>query len=207
MILLLDCDEVLCDFSGEVLRLAQKLNLTMPPENAVEWDLFNAFPPEEALCLRQEVSKRGFCLNLPPFPAAQEAVKHLHYIGATIVCVTSPWNGPYWVYERQLWLQEHFQIGKQHTINTKAKHLVRGDVFVDDKPSMVLRWSQMNPGRPAWLWHTKYCHERACEWSLETPTPSVDVTNNWLNIVACVEGLVWAGIVEPPLCEELDKTP
>jgi 5'(3')-deoxyribonucleotidase len=151
-IFLIDCDEILADFSKAVIALAtHTFGSEMPeiPDN--EWDIFNAFDDEQKAFLDDRISRKGFCADLPICDGAQQGVQRIRNTGCELVCVTTPWKSPTWAYERQLWLTEHFNLDRDHTVFTKRKDLVRGDFFLDDRPKHVLAHPDL-----AMLWSTPY---------------------------------------------------
>lgn len=53
--------------------------------------------------------------------------------------------------ERTRWLVRHFDAKPSQIMHTSAKHLVRGDVLIDDKPTTIERWAHVNEGKLALL--------------------------------------------------------
>lgn len=142
--ILLDCDGVLADFSLGVCEVVKTITgRDFKPDNITEWDFCKALKlaPDEARDVRRALSMSGHVWpNLKPFPAAQEAVKCLYKV-ANVYVITSPWNScKTWLHEREAWLDLHFDIPHTRVIATSAKHLVSGDIFVDDKPGNVEAW-------------------------------------------------------------------
>jgi 5'(3')-deoxyribonucleotidase len=159
MIILLDCDGVLADFSGALLDVVNKEDA---PEGKVftrndlsRWDVAGC------LHLRRDrlssiLSREGFVVGMAPLPGAQKAVYELCVIG-TVYIVTTPFHSsPTWAYERTEWLSRHFGIHAERVIHTAAKELVRGDLFVDDKPSHILSWQQSNKDGVSILWEATW---------------------------------------------------
>lgn len=55
------------------------------------------------------------------------------------------------------WLERWLPfIGPEQVIFTGHKHLVRGDVFIDDAPANVQTWAAANPGKDALLFKAPY---------------------------------------------------
>jgi len=108
----------------------------------------------------------GFCDGIAPQPGAQDAVRRLSELGEVFV-VTSPWDSsPTWMFERLHWVARHFPtIGRRRVIQTAQKHLIRGDVFVDDKLEHVETWSAAWPGSKAILFDMHHNRrDSAKEW-------------------------------------------
>lgn len=148
----LDSDEVLSAFQEAVLDIAsQSFGRRYTVADLKDWDLFSIFNEEETEYLRHEVSRPGFCASLPVLEGAREAVETLRLLGDVYV-VTSPFTSQTWVYERTWWLNKHFGFDRNHVIHTSAKHLVRVDAFLDDRPKNVIDWSREHPKSLAMLW-------------------------------------------------------
>jgi len=99
------------------------------------------------------IESTGWCASLPVYPGAQEAVRELS-ARADVYIVTTAWHGsPTWCHDRTQWLHDHFGISRQNVIYAWAKHLVQGDIFVDDKPSNVREWCEHFPGGVGFVWN------------------------------------------------------
>jgi 5'(3')-deoxyribonucleotidase len=163
-IILLDCDGPLAAFTQAYLRaLWMETGYRVDVEEVDRWDIhecvfFKRIARERGIVntnsLRElvdaHVVKPGFCADITPQPGAREAVTRLSEIGDVYI-VTSPWDSsPTWMHERTQWVARHFpNIGRRRVIQTAQKHLIRGDVFVDDKASHVEEWAEAWPeGRP-----------------------------------------------------------
>lgn len=67
--------------------------------------------------------------------------------GNEVFFVTSPiLTMRSWVHTRTQWLKRHFDALEQDMVFTKSKHVVCGDVLVDDKPENVLEWAKTGHG-------------------------------------------------------------
>lgn len=183
--LLLDADGVFVDFTKGFLqkiyevtgkrfaaeqitgfRICQALGLTDAEEKAV-W----------------ESIKPGFCTDLEPIPGAIEAIQRLMLI-ADIYVVTSPVNRvPTWTHEREKWIRKHLGIHHSQVLHGSAKHLVRGDFFVDDRADTCEQWDLHNAGT-AIMWESP--------WNIKFPWNGHRF-NNW----AKLETLIQNGSLEP----------
>lgn len=155
-IVLLDSDGVLSAFTAGYLDVIWALTGERHEVEEVDrWDLHECpffveldkrshfgKPPGT---LRARVEERisgppGFCAGLRPLPGAREGVAALQAV-ADVYVVTSPWwSSPHWLAERTAWLHAHMGIPAARVIHASAKHLVTGDVLVDDKPGNVRTW-------------------------------------------------------------------
>lgn len=173
---LLDVDGVLCDFVGGVLDLcASELERTFQREQITRFDFAACLglSAEEKRIATSPISHRaGWWSSLPILPGAQDGVARLMEI-AEVYIVTSPWNScPTWLHEREAWLRKHFDIPHSRVLAGSAKHLVAGDVFIDDKTETVAKWEERWGGEDG----------RAVQWI--TPHNRLDMwsgysTNDW----------------------------
>lgn len=162
--MLLDCDGVLADFLGSFLScLNQYSDLKITSDMATDWHITRS--PEIARRLGElgdagwaedaawaAVKRPGFCRNIRALPGAREAVARLSSV-ADVHVVTSPYSGnPTWMSERETWLFEEMGIHHGKIVHTGAKHLVRGDVFVDDREENVAAWEEAWPEAATILW-------------------------------------------------------
>ena len=150
---LIDCDEVLCDFQNPAFDLIKRVTgRVYTPDCFDTWDIFSVLDEKEAEEVFNLMEQPGFCASLLRAPGAVEFIQEMQeYVN--IYVVTSPQHNRHWVYERTEWLREHFNFQKKHIIHTAAKHMVRGDAFLDDKPEHIENWSKKNPNGLAMLWH------------------------------------------------------
>lgn len=165
-VVLLDCDGVLADFVGAALELINdQLGKRFTRDDVTGWDFTASLglqPDVGAWIKRQIGATKGFASSLDAYPGAVDGVRRLCEV-AEVYVVTAPWNSnATWAFERESWLKHNFGIGHDRVIHTSAKHLVHGDILVDDKTStckqwraawpdgVVLRWSTPHNWREAW---------------------------------------------------------
>jgi 5'(3')-deoxyribonucleotidase len=159
-IVLLDCDGVLADFVSAMLRVVYEVTgEAYRPEQVTEFDFCRALglgPTDAGNVMLAISGRRKFCARLVTYPGARDGVRRLREV-ADVYIVTSPWNSnETWTSEREWWLQHYFDIPHGRVIHASAKHLVRGDVFVDDKTSIVATWQRWNPDGLALRWNTPH---------------------------------------------------
>lgn len=155
---LVDVDGVLADFIGPYLDVIHTLTgRRYTREQVTSWSVTDALglSDEEHHALGHHVvSTPGFCASLPVLPDARDGIERLRSV-AEVYIVTSPWKGRHWAGERLEWLREHFGINERHVVQCRAKHLVHGDVLVDDRTSTVQEWYEARGGVPV-LWDTPH---------------------------------------------------
>lgn len=155
---LLDCDGVLADFKSSALDLIERFTGRREVPKT-DWDLFGHMTPEARSQVEEAIYAEGWCHSLRPFPDAQEAVREMLQVAEVYIVTTPYYRHKTWCYERTLWLYEHFGIPEQHVIFARDKHLVQGDVFVDDKPAHVRDWREHHPEGQGIMW-SGWLHER-----------------------------------------------
>jgi 5'-nucleotidase len=177
MIILLDVDGVLADFHGGILSLIQDLfNLHLTINDFKNWDYTSALKSEkQKQILREQVKQPGLISRLSPYSEAVEAVGKLRRLGE-VICLTSPNHSvPTWIPERYEWLERHFKIPPQDVTLTGKKHLVDGDIMIDDHPDNVLSWIERHPAGAGFMWDRPYTKNNRA--------PRID---NWNEIIlAC----------------------
>lgn len=172
MRLLIDCDGVLSDFVSAYASVVHEL--TGVPLNLGRVDTYYI---KDSKALQDVAAATGspvgylhagveeyirrnterFVSDMPPIPGAQRTLAALRTKGTEAYIVTAPYRDiPGWYDARVQWLYRTFGITQGKIIATEAKDLVCGDVFIDDKPSHVDRWSQQNPQKKGILFKATY---------------------------------------------------
>lgn len=149
--IILDVDGVLLDFVGAVSPMGDQSLLAY-----VELEQW-ADPWESA---RARINDPGFGLTLKPYRGAFGFYQSLRDFGKVIVA-TSPWEeSETWDYDRREALLYHFGIHPNDVvfIHTSQKHLLRGDLVIDDHAEVCASFESRGAGavlidRP---WNWKY---------------------------------------------------
>lgn len=172
---LLDVDGVVANFVDETLRKLKIHFSVVADHDASDWPVWSMadYSGFRQLCFSNERpepkvisamlsavwTQPTFAAGISPYEGALDGVKSLMEI-ADVYFVTSPiWTSETWTYDRALWLRTYFDIDNSHIIFTSSKHLVRGDIFIDDKPETVEKWKQHNQGLAA-VWDQPYNRDR-----------------------------------------------
>lgn len=139
-LILIDQDGVLADFEQGVQNIWQrqfgkKLPLNQPRKHFYLADDLPHLKPQ----LYKIYSERDFFKNLPPIDGAIEAMHALLGAGHDVRICTAPINAyRYCVGEKFAWVEEHLGTDwVNRIILTKDKTWVRGDILIDDKPSIT----------------------------------------------------------------------
>lgn len=105
--------------------------------------------------LYEEIACPGFCSSLPPAAGAIDGLSRLRELVDDIYAVTTPWpSATSWAREREEWLSHHFGITK--VVHTVDKHIIAGDIFVDDHAGNVARWQAEHPSGQGMIWTASY---------------------------------------------------
>lgn len=150
-VFLIDVDDVLADFAhpaAELLSDTLGRQWTFADMVPGEWDMFVGLTESQRKKVDKAINDYGWLWTLKPYPGSQQAMQQIGEL-ADIYIVTSAMS---WAPVRIEWLRKHFGIDKEHQVYTKAKHLVRGDFFLDDNPTYVRQWQEHNPDGDSMLW-------------------------------------------------------
>ncbi len=152
--LLVDVDEVLVDFQTPMFDALYDLyGRRLKPEDCEVWDCFSMMTPNEKKGVFSIIEHPGWCAALKPTPGSQEAITTLRGL-VDVYAVTSHFpTSRTWVHERDTSLKKLFDFTGKDIVYTSAKYLVKGDAFLDDNPSHLVRWGEEHPDGLAMLWH------------------------------------------------------
>ena len=148
MIYVFDCDEVLREFDEEVLRVYnKKYNDAKTIDDLVSWKMEDN--------LSKMTDFKHFVWNNPrmlmmakPVKGSLEYLKLVKHAGHTIGIATYQFSG---LEEHTLyWLNEN-KVQYDFVFFGKDKHLLKADVFVDDKISNLLKMQKYNPNCSLYL--------------------------------------------------------
>lgn len=154
---LLDADGILFDFVDAMLR--EWMILTgqcVSPDTITHYDITSNLVGTEGekRALWASNKRPGFCREIHPILPAIAGVRRLERVHDVYV-VTAPCKGSLtWCGERVWALSRYFAIPEERVLFTQRKHLVRGDVFVDDSEEHCRRWRESNPDALTVLWRT-----------------------------------------------------
>ena len=142
-LVLVDCDGVLADFCGTIISAVNNKITYQQVRQLGDWDIVKLFNQEEIKRYNAILSEDSFWRYLPVFPASIEGIEKLRSKDCEVVFVTAPWNGcKTWADARKSWLKYYFSTKDDEVIITSRKDLVFGNVFIDDRVSMVEKWKE-----------------------------------------------------------------
>ena len=150
--ILLDCDGILADFTGLLLRrINAQLGTIFREEDVTEFDISRALRVPKSL-VAYNVESRYFCSEIPPFAGARQEVQELR-ARHNVRIVTAPWPTSHqWIPQRTRWLFEHFGIPPNEITFTASKERVPGDVLIDDSDDTLRSWRDAHPAGLAIRW-------------------------------------------------------
>lgn len=151
-IVLVDCDGVLADFLTSAIQvLNTEYGYRLDPKDYKTWDMVDSYPVSKKL-MNDITAREGFCSSLRPYPGAVEGINSLRLLGHDVYCLTHPSPGKYWMYEREMWLVQHFGFERGNIIQGAKKTLVWGHALIDDRESTILAWANGWLNSHAILW-------------------------------------------------------
>lgn len=189
--ILLDCDGVIADFCSEALKIINRKTKRsrkdrFEPHHVTQWDICQSIGmPELWPEVHKAARKKGFCSKIKPYSHAKHGVEKLRQLGEVFV-VTSPISAPHWVHERTEWLKAHFEIPKSNVVHTDAKHVIVGNVLIDDKFENIESWVNHHDNGLGLLWDAPY--NQSADWSVHCD--NIVRVGNWDDAVS--EILEWS---------------
>lgn len=135
MRILCDMDGVVADFCTTVLdRYNKKYDDNLKVEDITSYGMHLVVKPECGLDIYNIYAEEGIFANCALIPGAKEVLGYCLGRGHEVVFVTKAVDfSQYCFPEKQKWVNAHFpEIGHEKMVFTGQKHLVRGDVLIDD---------------------------------------------------------------------------
>lgn len=173
MRVLLDCDGVVADWTKAVKELCERCGHKL---DETQWFERGVLPKDVYDRVTAGISARDFNFGFDVLPFAREAIFDMRAAGIEVHFVTSLWDCPTWVYDRNRWLRMNGLAKAPSGVTyTKDKYVVKGDIFVDDKISNVEKWAAAWPNGIAICW--------AQPWNTKWTGPKNNRFNNWDRLV------------------------
>lgn len=141
MIVLIDIDSTVADCLPYWLdEIHKEHGIKAEMEHVDKWDMA-ACPPLDQVGPQKVygmLQRPGFNLNMPIMPGAAEAIKKLIDLGDKVYLVTAR-KGAVCMAETFDWIKKHLPFLKENQLIFCAdKHLLKGDVMIEDKPEYIL---------------------------------------------------------------------
>ncbi len=152
-IALLDVDGVVADFSNHLLT-AVGSDKTI--EDVTCWHIFDFMTNRQEDLGKSLLKDPEFWSGQPVIKGAYEGVVKIREAGFKIIWATSPWfSCVEWAHVRRNWLRERFGAADDEIMIGDQKGLLRGDLFIDDKPEHVFAWESTN-GSGSYIFNAPY---------------------------------------------------
>lgn len=121
----------------------------------------------------------GFYASFPTVPGAQQALNDMLAEGLEVFICTAPHlDNPTCASDKLAWLSTHIGPGwERRAIITKDKGAVRGDLLIDDKPTIGSWWT------PTW---TQVLFDRP--YNTGVPGPRLHSWDQWRQVLAPLLG-------------------
>ena len=153
--ILIDMDNTICDFDGEVVRrftdkFPGQMMLSTSAATRKNWGIAEDVREPYSEEVKKIFRESGFTESLPPIAGAARALKEMLAEGFDVRLCTSPLvNQPLGVGEKFVWVAAVLgDEWKKRIIITSDKTMVKGLMLIDDKLAIVDEKSVCNP--PEW---------------------------------------------------------
>jgi 5'-nucleotidase len=143
--ILVDMDSILADILTPWCHYLNEVHgESMTIDKVVSWNMHeNA--PKAGLQAYDILKVEGFFRNLHVIPGAVEGVKSFVDAGHDVFVVTAA-ETPTSFKEKAEWFHEHFPfLGKRRLVLMHEKHLLSGDVLIDDGPHNAEAYRAAHP--------------------------------------------------------------
>lgn len=186
--LLIDSDGVLSAFTAAALEVvAEQTGKRFALADVTRFDFCDALglaKSDRRRVMETIRTRRGFVAGMQTLPGAVAAMGALREL-AEVYVVTKPWpRSPTWTSERVEWLWQHFGIDEDHVLPIGAKHLIDGELFVDDSSDHVRAWLADRPAGIGVLWGTPHNTGEAVPAGAHLLS-----SRSWPTLVGMVRGL------------------
>jgi 5'(3')-deoxyribonucleotidase len=165
VIVLFDCDGVVSDFTSAWLRLARDMfGISATEEDVTQYCIEDALGVslDQAAAIYERLLEPGFAFErIEKYPDANALHDLLADSRFDCYFVTSPMRSYEvgrrctWTHDREHWLHNEFGVQGKRVIHASTKHIVFGDVLVEDSVANLERWMRFwydeNDGAVGWL--------------------------------------------------------
>lgn len=157
--IMFDVDGVLGDFCAVALDHVFKMTgKRYHQDDITQWDIMKSlgFSDEKSKELYESMQIPGLCSSIEPYYGTEDALKAIRKF-ADVWCITSPFSGPYWLYERDQWLKTKLGFKSNEILHVRgeSKFAVTADILVEDKTETLDQWMN-HTGNQGILWERTY---------------------------------------------------
>lgn len=161
MRVIIDVDDVLADLiTVWVRRYNKKYHDNLKVKNITDWNIAKFTKAECGDKIYEFIESPHLYNYIKPLPYALEGVNEIRDLGFEIVYATHSTVGA--AGRKYLWLKQHgFWNEKDHYVETKSKHILNGNLMIDDNYSNIEKFIANTSGfgllmtRP---WNKKYAY-------------------------------------------------
>eukprot|EP00922_Rhytidocystis_sp_ex-Travisia-forbesii_P014966 GHVS01022382.1.p1 GENE.GHVS01022382.1~~GHVS01022382.1.p1 ORF type:complete len:246 (+),score=40.48 GHVS01022382.1:288-1025(+) len=179
-VVLVDMDNTLVDWDSQFYKLMGELHPHVPlhsPETRMNWSIQYNYPLKYETAILELTDQPEFWRSMPPMAGGLEALHAMEARGVQVFIVSSPdpFHTARCAQEKYDWIECYLGTAwKSKVILASDKTLIRGDVLIDDKPS-VCHGTHV----PSWT-HVLYHHAYN---SMYTSTPRIQQWRDWEGIL------------------------
>ena len=140
--ILVDMDDVIAEFNDFVIEIMREKfpNVTPTPERERRtYEVVEYYPEELREEVRRIYNEAGFFLRLPLIEGAKEGLEELARNNHDVRLCTSPLlSNPTCAADKYTWADNKLgRYWSSRVIVTRDKTVVRGDILIDDKASVI----------------------------------------------------------------------
>jgi len=175
---------ILCDMDGVVAQLEKPwlemynrdYNDCLTVEDINDFNWSKCVKPECGNKIFDYLKVEGLFLNCEPYLESVDALMQLYLDKHDIYFVTkSPTDSRFAYFEKLEWIDKHVPfVGRDRVICTGQKHMVRGDVLIDDYPKNLINF----PGK-------RILMDRP--WNRQVQEPSLVRVHSWFEVLIQVQ--------------------
>ncbi len=151
----MDVDGPGAKFTAPLLALLRQHDPTTPLESEIRFHdyIHLQFTPKLRKLTYKILKDYKWWAAQPPEDGAQEAIALIRSHGHEIAWCTSPWESCFgWDQARRDWIRKHFNAKDDPIMTGTKKHVVHGQVMVDDRPDNLASWSKAHPQSTTFLY-------------------------------------------------------
>jgi 5'(3')-deoxyribonucleotidase len=138
---LIDIDDTICDTVPVWIRkYNKKYKDHLKVKNIQEWDLAQYTVPECGIKIYDILEQGNLYKFTKPIPLALDGINALRSLDFEIAYITA--GSPKASVNKYRWLKDHnFWNIKDHYVQTHSKHLIKGDLMIDDNYNNIINFS------------------------------------------------------------------
>ena len=144
---------ILCDMDGIITDLLTKWLNRYNDEHGDDLTIADIKDPQVHKAVKPSVDtdiyryieEPDFFDDLKPIPGAIKSLTSLHMEGHDVFIATAHADNPQCASAKIRWVQEHLGFSRKQVILIHSKHMLKGDVFIDDTPKKLKAYRESWP--------------------------------------------------------------